>query len=65
MLNLGESVEGNQTFPLLHDFVSAACTKPFTTECMDVSRLWELNEKKVEVALSSGFWSPRSEGWPR
>ena len=31
-----------------------ACTKTFTAELMDVSRLWGLNERKVEEFF---FWS--------
>ena len=42
-------------------------TKPFTAELMDVSGLWNLNDKKVEelLYLLVFVWSPRSEGWPR
>ena len=32
-----------------------ACTKTFTAELMDVSRLWDLNEKKVGELLY--LWS--------
>ena len=44
-----------------------ACTKMFTAKLMDVSGLWDLNEKKVEELhnLLVFVWSPRSEGWPR
>ena len=36
-------------------------------ELMDISGLWDLNEKKVEelLYLLVFAWSPRSEGWPR
>ena len=39
----------------------------FTAELMDVSGLWDPNEKKVKelLYLLVYVWSPRSEGWPR
>ena len=39
-----------------------ACTKMFTVELMDVSRLWDLNEKKIGelLCLQIFVWSPRS-----
>ena len=39
----------------------------FTEELMDVSGLWNLNERKEEklLYLLVFVWSPRSEGWPR
>ena len=42
------------------------CTKTFTAELMDVSGLWDLNEKKAEELLYLLVFdcSPRSEGWP-
>ena len=33
-----------------------ACTKTFTAELMDVSRLWNLNKKKVEEFLYRDQW---------
>ena len=44
-----------------------ACTKIFTAELMDVSRLWDLNKRKIEelLYLLVFVWSPRSERWPR
>ena len=53
------------TFYARHFFehLQIACTKRFTAELMDVSRLWDLNEKKVEelLYLLVFVWSPRSE----
>ena len=57
------------TFYVRHFFecLRIACTKPFTAELMDVSGLWNLNNKKVEelLYLLVFIWSPRSEKWPR
>ena len=57
------------TFYARHFFehLRIACTKPFTAELMDVSRLWNLNEKKVKefLYLLVFVLSPRSERWPR
>ena len=41
------------TFCARHFFecLRIACTKTFTAELMDVSGLWDLNEKKVEELL--------------
>ena len=52
------------TFYASHFFerLGMACTKTFTMELMDVSRLWDLNEKKEELLYLLVFaWSPRSE----
>ena len=53
------------TFYARHFFecLQIACTKPFTAELMDVSGLWNLNNKKVEelLYLLVFVWSPRSE----
>ena len=53
------------TFCVRHFFerLRIACTKTFTAELMDVSGLWDLNEKKVEelLYLLVFVWSPRSE----
>ena len=50
-----ESVQGNPvtTFCMRYFFehLRMACTKTFTTELVDVSRLCGLNEKKVEELL--------------
>ena len=45
------------TFCLRHFFehLQMACTKTFTAELMDVSRLWSLNEREVEELLF--LWS--------
>ena len=66
-----ESVQANQNVPLFArgtfcERLWIACTKTFTTELMDVSGLWDLNEKKVEemLYLLVFVWSPRSERWP-
>ena len=57
------------TFFVRHLFerVQIVCTSTFTTELMDVSGLWGLNEKKVEelLYLSVFVWSPRSDVSPR
>ena len=44
-----------------------ACTKPFTAELVDVSGLWDLNEKNEEelLYLLVFVWSPRSKAQPR
>ena len=59
-----ESIQRTKMYP---ERLQTACTKPFTVELMDVSRLWDLNEKKVEelLHLLVFVWSPRSERWPR
>ena len=40
-----------------------ACTNTFTAEFMDVSEVWDLNEKIVEELLYHlvFVWSPRNE----
>ena len=49
------------------EYLQTICTKPFTTELMDVSGLWGLNKEKVEELfyLLVFVWSPRSQLWPR
>ena len=48
-----ESLQGNLNVPLWarHFFkrLRIECTKAFTAELMNVSGLWDLNEKKVEL----------------
>ena len=65
-----ESVQGNLNVPLyLREalLVSAceyiACTEALVAELMNVSGLWNLNERKVEelICLLVFVWSPRSE----
>ena len=63
-----ESVQANQNVPLfmrgtLCECWQIACTEMFTAEHMDVSGLWDLNEKKVEdlLYLLIFVWSLRSE----
>ena len=63
-----ELVQANQNVPLFTratfcERLRIACTKTFTAELMDVSGLWDLNEKKVEelLYLLVFVWSPRSE----
>ena len=51
-----EPVQGNLSYPLFTrgtfcERLRTACTKPFTAELMDVSGLWDLNDKKVEELL--------------
>ena len=57
------------TFYVRHFFerLQIACTKPFTTELMDLSWLCDFNKKKVEELLYHlvFVWSPKSERWPR
>ena len=72
VLESWESDEANLNAPLFgrgtfHERLRMACTKPIAAELMDVSGLWDLNEKKVEelLCLLVFVWSPRSEGWPR
>ena len=49
------SIQENQNVPLSarHFFkrLWIACTITFTTKLIDISRLWDLNEKKVEELL--------------
>ena len=54
-----ESVQANQNVPLFMrgtfcERLRTVCTKMFTVELMDISGLWDLNEKKVEEFI---FWS--------
>ena len=53
------------TFCARHFFehLQIACTKRFTVKLMDISRLWDLNKKKVEelLYLLIFVWSSRSE----
>ena len=64
-MGIGLSEQKRATFCARHFFecLQIACTKPFTAELMDVSGLWDLNEKKVEelLYLLVFVWSPRSE----
>ena len=64
-MGIGLSEPKRATFCARHFFerLRIACTKPFTAELMDVSGLWDLNEKKVEelLYLLVFIWSPRSE----
>ena len=50
-----------------HERLQTACTKEIAAELMNVSRLWDLDEKKVEelLCLIVFVWSPRRERWPR
>ena len=64
-----ESVQANLNAPpfargTFCERLRIACTKTFTVELMDVSGLWDLNEKKVEelLYLLVFVWSSRSEG---
>ena len=64
-----ESGQGNLNAPpfvrgTFCERLRVACTEVLAAELMKVSWLWDLNERKVEVVLSSGLWSSRSEGWP-
>ena len=48
-----ESVQANLNVPLFArgtfcERLQTACTKQFATELMNISGLWDLNEKKVE-----------------
>ena len=51
----------------VHVLSQATCTKVVAVELMNVSRLYNLNEQKVEelLCLLVFVWSPRSERWPR
>ena len=56
MLEIWESIHGNKNVPLFAwgtfcECLRVACTKVVTTELMNVSGLWDLNEKKVEELL--------------
>ena len=68
MVESWESVKANLNAPLFaqdtREHLRIACTKMLTAELMDVSRLWDLNENKVEelLYLLVFDWSPRSEG---
>ena len=51
-----ELIQANLNAPLFArgtfcECLQITCTKMFTAELMDVSRLWDLNEKKVEELL--------------
>ena len=66
VLESWESIQGNLNAPFFTrgtfcERLRVAYTKALAAELMNVSRLWDLNEQKVEVSLSSGLWSPRSE----
>ena len=67
-----KSIQGNQNVPLFaqgtfYECLRVACTKALAAELMNVSRLWDLNEQKVEkfLCLLVFVWSLRSERWPR
>ena len=64
-MGIGLSEPRRPTFYARHFFecLQIACIKQFTAELMDDSRLWDLNEKKVEelLYLLVFVWSPRSE----
>ena len=62
-----ELVQANQNVPPFTrgtscEHLQIACTKTFTAKLMDVSGLWDLNEKKVEefLYLLVVVWSPIS-----
>ena len=72
VLESWESILGNQNVPLFArgtfcERLRVACTKAVAAELMNVSGLWDLNEKKVEelLYLLVFVWSPRSEVRPR
>ena len=72
VLESWESILGNQNVPLFArgtfcEHFRVACTKAVAVELMNVSRLWDLNEQKVEeiLCLFVFVWSPRSERWPK
>ena len=72
VLESWESILENQNVPLFTRGTSCerlrvACTNAVAAELMNVSRLWDLNEQKVEefLCLLVFVWSPRSERWPR
>ena len=70
IMGIGWSKPGCPTSCTRHFFferLRKACTKPFTAELVDVSRLSDLNKKEVEelLYLLVFVWSPRSEVWPR
>ena len=62
-----ESVRGNLSYPLFAQGTFRAFAdsihKTFTPELMDVSGLWDLNEKIVDelLYLLVFVWSPRSK----
>ena len=63
-----ESVSANQSVPLFargtfYGRLRMACTNVVATELMNVSGLYDLNEKKIEelLYLPVFVWSPRSE----
>ena len=69
VLESWESILWNQNVPLFArgtfcERLRVACTKAVAAELMNVSGLWDLNEKKVEelLCLLVFVWSPRSEG---
>ena len=68
VVEIWQSIQGNQNVPLFapgtfFECLRMACTKTFTAELMDVSGLWDLNEKKVEelLYLLIFVWSLRSK----
>ena len=61
VLESWESILGNQNVPLFTrgtfcERLRVARTKAVAVELMNVSRLWDLNERKLEEFLSV-FWS--------
>ena len=64
---LGHNMQSadNRSFCVRHFFerLRIACAKAITAELMDISGLWDLNEKKVKelLYLLVFVWSPRSE----
>ena len=72
VLESWQSVQGNLNAPLFArgafcEHLRVACTEALAAELVNVSRLWDLNEQKVEELLCHlvFVWSPRSERWPR
>ena len=68
MMGIGPSEPKCPTFCARHFCarLRTACTKVFTAELMDVSGLWDMNNKKLEelLYLIVFVWSPRIEVWP-
>ena len=62
-IHLGEPKRTNFCARHFFERLRIACTKTFSAELMDVSRLWDLSEKEVEelLYLLVFVWSPRSE----
>ena len=65
VLESWESILGSQNVPLFArgtfcERLRAACIKAIAAELMNVSGLWDLNEKLLYLLVF--VWSPRSEG---